>query len=181
MPEVWQKLKDKNEFSEVDNYLVNLKEESYFNRLIYYYLRMYLMDDILVKADRASMFNALEIRAPLLDYRVVDFVNSLPFNFKMNGFKTKYILRKLMADKLPKEIVYRKKKGFGLPMADWLTKELKPLVLDLLSENKIKNQGLFNYQYINKLLDNHFYRRTDNRKLIWTLMVFQMWRGKWLD
>ncbi|MDD4900821.1 MAG: asparagine synthase (glutamine-hydrolyzing) [Patescibacteria group bacterium] len=179
LPEVWGELKDQNEFIEIDNYLVNLKEESYFNQMIYLYLRMYLMDDILVKVDRASMFNSLEVRAPLLDYRVVDFVNSLPLDFKINGFKTKHILKRLMADKLPKEIIYRPKKGFGLPLAAWLTKELKPLVVDLLSETRIKKRGLFNYQYINQLLEDHFSRRADNRKLIWTLMVFQMWREKW--
>lgn len=181
LPEVWQELKNQNEFIEIDNYLVNLKEEAYFNQLVYLYLRMYLMDDILVKVDRASMFNSLEVRAPLLDYKVVDFVNSLPLNFKMKGLKTKYILKKLMADKLPEKIIYRQKKGFGLPLAVWLGGELKPLVLDLLSETRIKNQGLFNYQYIDQLLNDHFSRRADNRKLIWTLVVFQMWQGRWLD
>lgn len=181
LPEVYEELRNKNEFIEIDNYLINVKQESYFNQLIYLYLRMYLMDDILVKVDRASMFNSLEVRAPFLDYKVVDFSNSLPFDFKMNGFKTKYILKKLMADKLPKEIVYRKKKGFGLPVAAWLTEELKPLALELLSEAKIKQQGLFNYKFISKLLEDHFFRRADNRKLIWTLMMFQMWREKWLD
>lgn len=178
--DVWQLLAKENEFEEIDNYLNKSSEKNYYNQLIYLYLRMYMMDDILVKVDRASMYNSLEVRAPLLDYQIVDFVNSLPLNFKINGFKTKHILKKLMEDKLPKEIVYRKKKGFGMPMAAWLTKELKPLVFDLLSETKIKNQGLFNYQYINKLLNDHFSHRTDNRKLIWTLMVFQMWREKWL-
>jgi asparagine synthase (glutamine-hydrolysing) len=110
---------------------------------------------------------------------VVDFVNSLPLVWKLKGFTKKYIFKKMMAGKLPKNIVYRKKKGFGIPLAGWLSKELKPLALDLLSEARIKRSGLFNYQYINKLLDDHFSRRADNRKLIWSLMVFQLWRGKW--
>ncbi len=179
-PEVWQNLEKENEFTEIDNYLNNVENESYTNQLIYLYLRMYMMDDILVKVDRASMFNSLEVRAPLLDYQVVDFVNSLPAKMKIKNFKTKYIFKKLMADKLPREIVYRRKKGFGMPVASWLTRELKPLVLDLLSEEKIKEQGLFNYKYINRLLDDHFSKRADNRKLIWTLLMFQMWQEKWM-
>lgn len=178
-PEIWQKLEKENEFEEIDRYLGEIKIDNYWNQLIFLYLRTYMMDDILVKVDRASMFNSLEVRAPFLDVAMVDFVNSLPTNFKLRGLTTKYLLKKLMEDRLPKEIVYRKKKGFGIPLAEWLTKELRPLLFELFAERKIKNQGLFNYQYINKLLEDHFSRRADNRKLMWTLMVFQMWREKW--
>jgi asparagine synthase (glutamine-hydrolysing) len=178
--DIWRSLAKENEFEEIDNYLDGLSGENYYNQLIYLYLRTYLMDDILVKADRASMGNSLEVRSPFLDVRVVDFVNSLPLDWKLKGFTTKYIFKKLMAEKLPNNIVYRKKKGFGIPLASWLSKELKPLVLDLLSEARIKQQGLFDYHYINKLLNDHFSRRADNRKLIWSLMVFQLWRKKWL-
>jgi len=177
--DIWRSLTRENEFEEIDNYLDGLRGENYYNQLIYLYLRTYLTDDILVKVDRASMYNSLEVRAPLLDVNVVDFVNSLPLNWKLKGFTTKYIFKKLMTGKLPKNIVHRKKKGFGIPLANWLSKELKPLVFDLLSEARIKQQGLFDYQYINKLLDDHFSRRADNRKMIWALMVFQLWYKKW--
>ena len=92
---------------------------------------------------------------------------------------TKYILKKLMKDKLPREIVFRKKKGFGIPLAQWISGDLKPLVLDLLSEKRIKERGLFDYKYVSKLLEDHFSNRADNRKLIWTLMVFELWFKKW--
>jgi asparagine synthase (glutamine-hydrolysing) len=180
-PEIWNELKKENEFIDIDNYLASLNSNNFYNQLIYLYLRTYLMDDILVKVDRASMFNSLEVRAPLLDYHVVDFVNSLPINLKMHSLQKKYIFKKLMENKLPKNIIYRKKKGFGIPLSDWLTKELKPLALNLFSKDKIESQGLFNYNYINKILNDHFSQRQDNRKLIWTLMIFQMWREKWLD
>ena len=139
------------------------------------------MDDILVKVDRASMFNSLEVRAPFLDYQLANFINTLPINFKLKGVKTKYILKKLMEGKLPQDIIYRKKKGFGMPIAAWLSGDLKPLVQELLSEEKIKNGGLFDYHYIKRLLTNHFEHKEDNRKLIWTLLVFEMWREKWFN
>ncbi len=179
--DIWRSLSKENEFEEIDNYLNNLSGENHYNQLIYLYLRTYLMDDILVKVDRASMSNSLEVRSPLLDTKVVDFVNSLPLDWKLKGFTTKYIFKKLLAGKLPKNIVCRKKKGFGIPLADWLSKELKPLALDLLSEARIKQQGIFNYQYIEKILNEHFSCRKDNRKIIWSLMVFQLWREKWLN
>ncbi|MFA4818127.1 MAG: asparagine synthase (glutamine-hydrolyzing) [Parcubacteria group bacterium] len=178
--DVWRELEKENEFAEIDSYGREAGTGDYYQQLIYQYLRTYMMDDILVKVDRASMFNSLEVRAPFLDTTVVDFANSLPLNLKLRGLTTKFILKKLMEDKLPKEIVQRKKKGFGVPLAEWLADDLEPLITELFSEKKINEQGLFNYQYINKLLDDHFSRRTDNRKLIWTLAVFQMWQEKWL-
>ncbi|MFC1678584.1 asparagine synthase-related protein, partial [Patescibacteria group bacterium] len=174
LPILWEEIKI------IDNYLEKSKTQDYKKQLILLYLRTYLMDDILVKVDRASMFNSLEVRTPMLDYRFVDFANSLPSKYKLQGKHTKYILKKLMRGKLPKGIIERKKKGFGIPIADWLTEDLKPLALDLLSPEKIKNQGLFDYKFINNLLTNHFSRKEDNRKTLWTLLVFQMWQEKWL-
>jgi len=179
--DIWRNLKNNNEFDDLDNYLKIFKENNYYKKLIYFYFKTYLLDDILVKIDRASMFNALEVRAPLLDYNVVDFANSLPLDYKLKGTETKYILKKLMSGKLPDDIIYRKKKGFGMPIASWLSNELKPLVQTLLAPDKIKQEGLFNYKYIEKLLNNHFEKKQDNRKLIWTLLVFEMWREKWFN
>jgi len=178
--EIWTSLGKENEFEEIDHYLSKLNDRNFYHQLIYLYLKTYLMDDILVKVDRASMFKSLEVRAPFLDYLLVDFVNTIPINLKLKGLQTKYIFKKLMEDKIPKEIVYRKKKGFGIPVAKWLVKELKSLCLDLLTKDRIEKQGLFNYQYIEKLLNEHFAKRRDNRKLIWTLLIFQLWYNKWL-
>jgi asparagine synthase (glutamine-hydrolysing) len=121
------------------------------------------------------MFNSLELRSPFLDFELADFVNSLPQAFKYKGRHTKYLFKKLLENKLPKEIIYRKKKGFGIPIAEWLCTDLKPLTLEMLSEKRIKEQGLFNYKYIKQLLEDHFSHKKDNRKPIWTLLVFQLW------
>ena len=142
---------------------------------------MYMMDEVLVKVDRASMMNSLEVRAPFLDTRVVDLANHLPTKFKFKGFQRKYILKKLMQGKLPNEIVHRKKKGFGVPIGRWLRGDLKPLVLDLLGKESIEKMGFFNSTYVHEVLEEHFQGKRDNRKQIWTLFVFAMWWKKWLQ
>lgn len=179
-PEIWRTLENKNEYEETDRYLDEAGSAGRENAVLYEYLRTYLMDQVLVKVDRASMFNSLEVRAPFLDYHLVDFVNSLPYNFKCRGWNTKYILKKLMTDKLPREIINRPKKGFGVPIAKWLKSELRDLMEYYLSEEKIKNGDLFNYKYVKEIKDDHLNDKKDNRKLLWNLMVFQMWREKWL-
>lgn len=168
-----------NVFDDVDNYNRCHPVDDYFDQLIYLYLKMYMMDDILVKVDRASMFASIETRSPFLDYNLVEYAYNLPNDLKLKGYKTKYILKKLMEGKLPNDIIYRKKKGFGIPVAEWLSAELRPLVLDLLSKERIEKQGIFNYDYINAILNNHFFKQADNRKQIWALLMFQLWRDKW--
>jgi len=179
LPEIAEQINFKQSFSEINQFVDKNRNESLENRLIYLYLKQYLSDDILVKADRASMFASLEVRAPFLDYRLVEYINSLPYNLKLRGWTTKYILKQIMKDKLPANIINRPKKGFGLPVAKWITKELKDFTLDLLNEQSIKKQGIFNYQEIKKLLEDHLTKKADHRKKIWTLIVFQMWQEKW--
>lgn len=169
----------KESFSITQKLIEETKKEPLENRLIYLYLKQYLADDILTKADRASMFTSLEVRAPFLDYKLVEFINSLPYHLKLKGWTTKFSLKELMRDKLPENIVERPKKGFGLPIAKWLTNELKDFAFDLLNEKKIKEQGIFNYAEIKKLLDEHLAKKVDHRKKIWTLLMFQQWYNFW--
>ena len=178
-PEILQSLSNVNEFDILDRYEQEVKGRPFLEKAVYLYLKTYLLDDILVKTDRASMFASLEVRAPFLDYQLVDFINSIPIDLKLKGFTTKYILKKLMADKLPLDIVNRKKKGFGVPVARWLRGELRPLLLEVLSRENIEKYGIFNYAYVKQLIDEHLSDRRDNRKLLWTVMIFQMWQQKW--
>ena len=178
-PEILQSLSNVNEFDILDRYEQEVKGRPFLEKAVYLYLKTYLLDDILVKTDRASMFASLEVRAPFLDYQLVDFINSIPIDLKLKGFTTKYILKKLMADKLPLDIVNRKKKGFGVPVARWLRGELRPLLLEVLSRENIEKCGIFNYAYVKQLIDEHLSGRRDNRKLLWTVMIFQMWQQKW--
>jgi asparagine synthase (glutamine-hydrolysing) len=150
-------------------------------RLVAQYLRFYLEGDILVKVDRASMANSLEVRAPMLDHTFVSFVNSMPSSLKLHGLRSKHILKRALRPWLPAEIVNRKKKGFGVPVAQWLNDELRGLADELLSESALEADGLFHAAGIRELLHQHRTGRRDNRKPLWTLIVFQLWYRQWLS
>jgi asparagine synthase (glutamine-hydrolysing) len=153
---------------------------STMERLIYLYCKFYLQDDILVKVDRASMACALEARAPFLDYTFVEFVNAIPFGLKLKGLKTKYILKRAMAGRVPPDILARGKKGFGIPIAKWFRNELRDLLLDTLSERRIKQQGIFDYPALTRLVSEHLHGVKDNRKQLWTVFMFQLWFEKYM-
>lgn len=163
----------------IDRYISELSTTSSFNQLLYTYYKTYLLEDILVKVDRASMYNALEVRAPFLDTSVVDFLSGLPKEYKIVGNNGKKLLKDLMKNKIPNEIIDRPKKGFGIPVSLWLKNELKTLCEDLLSETKIKEEGLFDYSYIEELKKDHFSGKQNNRKLLWNLMIFELWYDKY--
>ena len=171
---------------ETDNYEDILNAEKHcstnntMERLTYLYCKFYLQDGILVKVDRASMACALEARAPFLDYTFVEFANRIPFCLKLKGLKTKYILKRAMAGKLPPDILARGKKGFGIPIAKWFRNELRDLLLDTLSEQRIKQQGLFDHRNLARLVNEHLQGVKDNRKQLWTVFMFQLWFEKYL-
>src|SRR5262245_45017798 len=135
----------------------------------------YLSECVLFKVDRASMAASLEARAPFLDHTLIEYLLRLPLNLKMHGLKGKYILKHAMRGRLPEEVIKRPKKGFGMPVAQWIKGELRPLVRDTFSIERIKRRGLFNPHYIQQLLDQHEQGLADHRKLIWTLLMFEMW------
>lgn len=178
--DVWQIVNGTNEFENFDKWFNEASESNPENQVLYLYMRGYLMDQVLVKVDRASMANALEVRAPFLDTALVEYVISLPYKYKYSWFTTKYILKKLMSNKLPLDIVHRRKKGFGIPLAKWLREDLKVFCDDLLSKKTSDEIGLFNYDFIEKLKFDHFSGRRDNRKLLWPLVIFFLWHNKWM-
>jgi asparagine synthase (glutamine-hydrolysing) len=154
--------------------------KSKWQQLVYVYAKHYLAEDILTKVDRASMMNSLEVRSPFLDHKLVDFINNLPDGLKFRRTKAKYLLKKLMAQHIGKDVISRKKKGFGMPTAQWLAGELKNELKELLNEEKIKKQGIFNYPYVNQLMNEHFEKRKNHRQKLWSLFVFQKWYEKWI-
>jgi asparagine synthase (glutamine-hydrolysing) len=144
-------------------------------------LRFYLQDDILVKVDRASMANSLEVRVPFLNHELVDFVTRLPPNMKLQGLKTKFILKKALKDKIPADILARNKKGFGIPVAEWIKKDLKELIMDHLNPGKINREGFFKSSFITALLNEHFKGTKNNRKKIWTILIFELWLERYMN
>lgn len=165
---IFENLSDKAGLNLIDCHFNN-KIKSDFNKITNYYYQTYLPDDILVKVDRASMYNSLEVRTPFLDKNVVEFLNSLPKKFKLKGFEGKYILKKLMENKLPKNIIYRPKKGFGIPLSDWIRKDLKIMIHDII----LSQDHLFNHVYLEKLLNEHYSKKSNHRKLIWNIYVLK--------
>src|SRR3954451_2366485 len=141
-----------------------------------YYLTRYLADDILVKADRASMAASLELRAPYLDTAVVEFAARLPWRLKMSLTRTKVILKRALRGVVPDEILRRPKKGFGIPVAAWIRGPLRPLFEELLSERTLREGGLFEPGPVRALLQAHIEGRADLRKPLWTLLMFQLWQ-----
>jgi asparagine synthase (glutamine-hydrolysing) len=143
--------------------------------------QLYLAEDILTKVDRASMAVSLEVRAPFLDPRVAEFAASLPSNYKLRGGKTKYILKRAIADILPPFVARRGKKGFGVPVAEWLKGKLRPLARDLLSPERVRKAGVFNPDYVTKLQDEHERGAANHRKLLWSLLMFELWHESFIE
>jgi asparagine synthase (glutamine-hydrolysing) len=149
------------------------------DEVILVFLKTYLLDDILFKVDRASMYTSLEVRAPFMDVEVVELANSLPDHYKRRGLEGKWLLKQVMRGKLPDAIIDRPKKGFGIPLSHWLRNELRPLCEELLSPDRITRERLFNAVHVERLKHDHFKGRANNRKLLWTLMVFQLWQQQY--
>lgn len=147
-------------------------------RAFHVYARTYMLDDILMKVDRASMRHSLEVRAPFLDRDVAEFVARLPVHYKLRGFTRKYLLKQACADLLPPEIKNRNKRGFQIPVAAWLRSELRPLVEELLGAEFLRKQGLFKPEGVQKLVQAHMSGAQDLRKPLWTLLVLQLWWQK---
>ncbi len=144
-------------------------------------IKSYMAEDILTKVDRAAMSVSLETRAPFLDPRVGQFAASLPLDSKLRGRKGKYILKKAVEPLLPNEILHRPKKGFGIPIAEWLKGSLNPLMHDLLAPARLIDQGLFAPDYVQTLIAEHENGTASHHKQLWTLLVFQLWYDQFLS
>jgi asparagine synthase (glutamine-hydrolysing) len=144
-------------------------------KLQYLDLKLYFQESILVKVDRASMACSLEIRAPFLDHELVEFVMGLPSEWKLKGFTSKYILKKAVGKLLPDKVIKRPKKGFGVPIAKWVKGPLNPLFREMLANDRVRSEGFFDPEYVAQLLQDHLFNKRDNRKQLWTLLVWELW------
>lgn len=144
------------------------------------YVRNYLQEDILVKVDRASMAHALEVRAPFLDPGVIELANSLPDAWKLSGATTKVVLREAMKGLIAPDILQRPKKGFGIPVSQWLRGPLRSWIEDLLSPESLSEGEIFQPAAVRALLDAHIGGKRDHRKELWAIAAFMAWRRRWL-
>jgi len=157
----------------------SVKDGSGLQRYLNFDQRYYLPDDILYKVDRISMAHSIEVRPPFLDPRIVAFANSLPDDFKLRGAESKYVLRRLMSDKLPQSVLQRPKIGFDIPIHHWFRSILRPLLLDTLSQKAITRTGLFNWPVVEKLIDDHQSKRANLGYHLWGLVTLLLWMRKW--
>jgi asparagine synthase (glutamine-hydrolysing) len=165
----------------LQNYFARCAGDSNLQRIIYADLKTSLADDLLALTDRMSMAASIECRAPLVDYELVELATCMPSSLKVRGLTLKYILKKALAPWLPKEILQRKKRGFGAPVGAWLRKELQPLISALLSEERVRRRGLFQWSAIEGLLKAHLEQRQDCTDQIFGLIVLETWCRVYLD
>jgi len=149
------------------------------DRALYVDLRSYLSDNCLVKVDRMAMACSLEVRVPLLDPELVALAFRLPERLKVAGWQTKVLLKQLAARYVPRECVYRRKQGFSVPMKNWLNHEFRPLVNELLAPDRIRREGIFRVDTVERLKAEHARREQNHSHVLWALVVFQDWRARW--
>jgi asparagine synthase (glutamine-hydrolysing) len=143
------------------------------SQLQFHDLTSYLPNDILVKVDRASMFASLEVRCPLLDPKVFEFMSRLPAHYRTGLMSGKKLLKKALAPLLPPFIHHRKKQGFSIPQSEWLRGKLNPLLHEMLSEPFFP--GMFDQSYIQQLMREHNLNQIDHKDRLWTLLCFELW------
>ncbi len=151
------------------------------NQLGYVDLASFLSGNCLEYADRMSMANSLEVRCPFTDHHVIEFGLSIPFAWKYRPGQTKKILRDAMRGILPPAILGKKKIGFNPPMPEWIGKELKPLIGEMLSRASIERRGMFQPDSVERLLQDHFAGRRDNALKIWALLMLEVWHRLYID
>src|SRR5690348_7369847 len=142
---------------------------------------VYLVDDLLMKTDRASMAHSLEVRVPFLDPMVTNLAFSLPTRLKVRGLQKKVLLRKAVEPLVPREIVHGKKRGFSIPAAAWLRGELEPFARATLSAETLRRQGFFQPEPVTRLLDEHVAGREDWSRQLWGLLAFTLWHERHVE
>jgi asparagine synthase (glutamine-hydrolysing) len=150
------------------------------NRMLYVDTKTWLPDDLLVKADKITMANSLELRVPLLDHKVLEFAARLPQSYKVKGFKTKYILKKALGSRVPREILNRRKAGFPVPLTSWLTNELRDYACGILTDRRTLERGYFNKSHLRALVQDRS-RAADYAQEIFCLLTLELWHRTFVD
>ena len=163
-------------------YFRNAPAKDPVSQMLYVDTKTYMVEDILTKVDRMSMATSLEVRVPILDHVFAEYATSLPSDWKLRGTTQKYIFRKL-AERVgvPRDVLYRPKQGFALPLVHWIRYELKDLIMTVLLEPRTQQRGYFNPKATAQLLDEHFRGRRNHSGRIWRLLMFEMWHRNFLE
>lgn len=154
------------------------RDDDVLNRQLYTDFAIYLADDILVKVDRMSMATSLETRAPFLDVGVMELAFSMPGHLKLRDGERKWVLKRALEGLVPPRILTRQKEGFSIPMKQWLRRELRPVMTDLLAAGRIGRHGLFSQAEIDRLVREHVDGRANHAHVLFSLMVFETWAAE---
>ncbi|HWP45677.1 MAG TPA: XrtA/PEP-CTERM system amidotransferase [Candidatus Limnocylindrales bacterium] len=173
-PDIKQKLAGYNTLDVFRYYYDKADTQDPLSRIQYVDIKTYLTDDILVKVDRASMANSLEVRAPILDHKFMELVATIPSHLKLRGRTGKYIFKKSLENLLPKEILYRRKMGFAVPLARWFRNELKDMAHNVIF--RPGGNDLLNDRTIRQIWKEHQSGLRDRSTELWTLLMFKMWQ-----
>jgi asparagine synthase (glutamine-hydrolysing) len=157
-----------------------VKDQGILDQMLYIDTKTWLPDDLLVKADKMTMANSLELRVPLLDHRLLEFAASLPPEYKLNGFALKYIWKKALAKRIPSSILKRKKAGFPVPYEFWLRNNLKEQVRDILTDRRTTERGYFRKAAVEKLINTNRDIGTYSKE-IFSLVALELWHRMFLD
>ena len=140
-----------------------------------------MVDDILTKVDRMSMAVSLEAREPLLDHKLLEFAATVPASLKIKNGRGKYLLRKVLEKRIPREILERGKQGFEAPIGEWLRGPLAPMADALLSDGRLRDRGVFDDREVTRLWTEHRDGRADHRHRLWQLIMLELWFRQFID
>lgn len=163
------------------NLFEKVADEDYVNQMLYVDAKTFLPDLNLAYSDKLSMACSIEVRVPFLDNEVVDFLQRVPANLKMKGFNQKYLLRKAMDGVLPKAVLRRRKAAFGLPIRGWLRNELREMMTDMLSEERVRRRGLFNPAAVTKMIRDNETGQRDYTLQLWGLLTLELWHQVFIE
>lgn len=164
-----------------EDYYNNSDAEDHLGKILYTDIKTYLTGDVLTKVDRMSMANSLEVRAPLLDFNVVEYAAKIASPLKFNDGEKKYALKKAFASLLPHDILYRKKMGFSVPLADWLRSDLKELFERYIFNSNSGIKQFFKPEEIQKVWRNHQSGQSENTQELWSMLIFELWWQNYMD
>ncbi len=153
----------------------------FVNQMLYVDQQTFLPDLNLAYSDKLSMAASIEARVPFLDNEVVDFMRRVPPKLKLHGYAQKYLLKKSMEELLPREVIYRRKAGFGLPVRSWLRNELREMLGDLLSPDRVRQRGILNPKTVARFLQENASGERDYTLQLWALLTLEVWQQCLVD
>jgi asparagine synthase (glutamine-hydrolysing) len=159
----------------------NIAGADFLNRMLYVDAKTFLPELNLTYSDKLSSAASVEVRVPLLDNEIVDFMSRVPADLKLKGFQTKYLMRRAIEGILPDRVLHRRKAGFGAPIRTWLRRDLKEMVDDLLSSDVVEARGHFDPQRVRQMISDDRQGRTDNSYRIWALLTLELWQRTFID